>query len=173
MIGAVIAVKKFADAVPGLITNPGALVEAIAELIEKIDGLLQLIPQLSVPLLVLDLLDMILLFFQGMTEVLTALVAQENRIAVAQQVASDQELAELQAAVDCATDQLAAQLANLSAGAGPVDQLIGVINIFVSLVPGIPEVPTLGDLPDDPTEALAAVQAFTDILTSVRNAIPI
>lgn len=173
IVGAIIAIKDFASSVPEIIVNPGAVVEAIKNLVEKVDALIKLIPQASVPLFILNMLDLIIYYLSGVLEVLQALAAQEARIATARQTAIDLDLAELLEGVLCAEAQLEAQLANLKAGAGPVDSMIGTLNLFVSLVPGVPEIPTLGNLPDSVSEAVDALEGIVSVLQSVRSTIPL
>lgn len=173
IIGALLAIKDFASAVPELITNPGAVVEAVANLIEKVAKLAALIPQLSVPLMILGLIDLIIAYLDGVSEVLSGLAEQEERIAESLAIAEEQALDELADAVACANEQVAAQMANLQAGAGPVDELIEVINVFVSLVPGLPEIPSIGSLPDDVGEAAEAIEDLVAVLQAARDAIPI
>jgi len=173
IIGAVLSIKDFAEAVPGLVTNPGAVVDAVANLIQKVAKLASLIPQLSVPLMILGLIDVIIAYLSGVSEALQGLAQQAAAIADAAAIAEEQNLDELRDAVACADEQLAAQLANLKAGSGPVDDLIAVINTFIGLVPGLPEIPTLGDIGEDVEVAAATVADLVDVLATVRAAIPV
>jgi hypothetical protein len=173
IVGAIIAIKDFASAVPKVVVNPGEVVEAIKTLVEKVDALLNLIPQMSVPLFILNMVDLIIAYLNGVLEVMQALQAQQTRINTAQALALELDLPELAEGVACAELQLNAQIANLNAGAGPVDSMIGTLNLFVSLVPGVPEIPTLGNIPDDLDEAVSVLEGVVKSLQTVRSLIPL
>jgi len=171
IIGAVVAIKDFADAVA---SNPFSVASAVRNLANKVDQLLSLIPQLSVPLMILTHVDLVLAYLQGLSAELDAMALQEASIAASLEVAEQQNLAVLSDVAACAGLQLQAQLSNLKAGAGPVDGLIEVLNTFVSLVPGIPQIPSLGMANGGSVaEAKDAVSQAVVVLTVVRNSIPI
>lgn len=170
IIGALTALKDFVQA---LVTNPFEIADAATDLFEKLGALASLVPALSVPALVLDLLDVILAYLGGVGSTLEALAAQEERIATASAIAERDNLDELRQAVDCADEQLAGVLENLQATAGPVDSLISLINLFVGLVPGLPEIPSLGDLGDDLSTAAETINDLVETLQSIREKIPL
>lgn len=170
IIGALTALKDFVQA---LVTNPFDLADAAADLFEKLGALASLVPALSVPALVLDLLDVIIAYLAGVSSTLEALGAQQGRIDTASAVAERDDLDGLRQAVECAEEQLAGVLENLQATAGPVDSLISLINLFVGLVPGLPEIPSLGDLGDDLSTAADTISDLTKALQTVRDAIPL
>jgi len=173
IIGAVIAIKDAIVAVPGILTDPTALFEAIDELVEKVSNLAALVPQLSVPAMVLDLIGVVATYLDGVAETLEVLAAFEDRIQRAVEIAESENLDALRQAAACGSDTLAAQLANLQASSGPVDSMIELLNTFGALVPGMPPIPTLGDLGDDIGAAAEQVRAIADALELVRAAIPL
>src|SRR5690606_15745654 len=87
-IDAMLSVKDFAQAVPEIITNPGAVVEAGAKLAQKIGKLASLVPQLSVPVMVADVLDAVILLLRGLADELQGISAEEARIESVVAVAS-------------------------------------------------------------------------------------
>lgn len=169
-----VSVKDFAEAVPGLLTDPSALVQAVEALVSNVVDLAAIIPQLSVPLMILDLVDAILAYLTGLSAELTALSAQVSAIDAAEVIAiGPPTLDVLQDCVDVARTQLDAQLQNLANGAGPIDEIIGLLNIFVGLI-GLPEIPTIGDADTSDIQAFAdQIGAFVDVLTAFRATIPI
>jgi hypothetical protein len=173
IIGAIIAINDFATAVPQILTDPDALTEPLEELAEKVAKLLQMIPQLSVPFLVLDLVDAIISYLNGLLAFLTTLENQELEIEASRTVAQLYGLSELLAAVTCAEEHITAQLANMGEGAATIDNFIAIINLFGSLVPGMPEIPSFGDLGDDVSSAKAAIEELIALLNAVRDLIPI
>lgn len=173
IIDALLAVKDFAEAVPGLITDPTALIDATAALIEKISKLAQLIPQLSVPFLVVDLIDVGITALNGFVTELEKIVEQETAIAAAITKANTPPVntALLEVTV-CATEINDATKQGLEEGLGPLNTFFGVLSIFLSLI-GQPPIPDVADLGEDSAAAIAALQDTVKLLQDIRNAIPL
>lgn len=172
LIDALLAVKEFAEAVPKLLTDPTALAEAIINLVEKIAKLASLIPQLSVPLLIVDLFDVVIGALDGVVTELEKVVAQEARIQAAIAKAQESGNEALQDSIDCANDINDQVKAGIAAGVAPLNPLFAVMNIFLGLI-GAPEIPSIENLPDDASEAVEYLGDFVDILQNARDAIPI
>jgi len=173
IIDAVLSIKDFAEAVPGLITNPTAIVEAIEKLIQKIAKLAGLIPQLSVPLMVLDLIDVAIEALNGLVTQLEAVIVQEAKIAAASLKATEPGNDALLEVVACA-EAINLQVKNgISEGLGPLNSFFGMINIFLSLI-GLQPIPDLaGGLPDDSEAAIDSLRDVVKILQDLRATIPI
>lgn len=172
LIDAMLAVKDFAEAVPGLITDPSALVSAIEGLIEKIAKLAQLVPQLSVPFLVVDLIDVGITALNGFVTQLEAVVAQEIKIAAAIQKANDTGNAALLEVTVCATDINAKVKQGISEGLGPLNSFFGVLSLFLQLIGQAP-IPSIDELGDDAQGAIDVLRGVVDTLSAVRDAIPV
>jgi hypothetical protein len=175
VIDVVLALFNTVKAIPdslGPPPDPTALAETIPDLTEKANKLLGVIPQLSVPLMIVGLVDVVLAFLAGLRGQLAAIVAAQARIAQAGARAAELGNPHLQTVVDRATANLQAQVQNLAAGAAPVNPLIGVINLFMELI-GLEGLPDLTDLGDDAGAALAPLDALVDQLTAARAAIPV
>lgn len=173
IIGAVLAIKEFTDTFTSFPPDPTALANAIQEIIEKTAALAQLVPQLSVPLMVLGMLDAILALLAGIIEELEALVALQERIANAQLIVDLTGNEALLEAISCAQSLLGARQTNLENALGPASTFIGLINAFGELIPGFPVVPDIGELPPDAGDAIDAVEDLITLLQAVRDTIPI
>jgi hypothetical protein len=173
IVGAIQAVMDCITAVPEMIANPAALVDAIQTLIEKVDRLASLVPVLSVPLMALDLIDCLLAYLSGLSSLLSGMAAQEARIANAEAVAESEDLDVLRQSAACAREQLDAYFAGVKASGGPVDAIIALLNSFLSVVPGAPEIPGMGDLGESVQEAADSVAALVAVLEGIRRLIPV
>ncbi len=175
IIGAIIALNDFAIAIPEAILtlDPGLLTEALEELAEQVAKLLQMVPQLSVPLLVLDLVDAIINYLNGLLDFLTTLENQQLEIDASRVVAETYSLPELLAAVTCAEDHIVSQLGNMAEGAKTIDNFIAIINLFGSLVPGMPIIPSFGDIGDDVSTIREAIEELIELLEDARDLIPL
>ncbi len=173
IIDALLAVKDFAEAVPGLLTEPDALIAAIGALIEKISKLAQLIPQLSVPFLIVDLLDVGITALNGFVTELEKIIAQETAIAAAITKANIPPVnAALLTVTTCATDQVASAKQGLEEGLGPLNSFFGLLSIFLGLL-GQEPIPSISDLGPDSQAAIDALRGSIDILQAIRDAIPL
>lgn len=163
MVDAVLAVKTALDAVPDVVSNPSKLADALVKLGPKIDKLKQLVPQLSVPILVAGLLDTLILMLVGLRDELNALARAQTRITVAQDVADATGIPEMQTVVTCAQANLLTQMGNLGRGYQPVAELFMIVNLLLELA-GLPHAPALGAMGSD-------VQAEIDRLTTLEAAL--
>lgn len=175
VIDVVLALFKCVKAIPDALgppPNPAKLAESIPELAAKANKLLKLIPQLSVPLMIVGLIDVLLMFLVGLRGQLQAIINAQVRVAQAATRAAELGNASLQRVVDNASANLAAQMKNVAEGAAPVNRLIAVINLFLELV-GLPKLPDLSDLGSDAQAALAPLDAVVRQLQAARAAIPV
>ena len=133
------AVKAIPDAISHL--DPSKITDALPELAQKVGKLAPLVPQLSVPLMIVGLVDTLLAFLGGLAGQLRALIDQQVRIQKAENRAAELGNAQLQAIADCSKHHVATQLQSLSESVAPVNRLIALVNVFAQLA-------GLGPLPD-------------------------
>lgn len=175
VLGAVIQVDKCVKAVPKAVSqlSPAPIFSCLPELAKKIDALLKLIPQLSVPYAILSIIDQIIALLSCLQQSLTQLAEQAQRIADRIDQAAEIDDPNLDAILQCAQDNIQTTAAGYAASLAGVGQLIGVLNILLGLIGG-PEIPSLGNLADVPIEdAVEPIEAIVKTLQDVRNAIPL
>jgi hypothetical protein len=169
IIDAVLAVKGFAEAVPELIVNPGAVVEAVVELVAKIGRLASLVPQLSVPLMVLGLVDAVITLLQGVQAELVVIEQQVARVEATRTSAAalpPDAQAALLAIADAATAQVEVRRADLATALGSVQPVLGILNVFAGMA-GLPALEVSGGASSEALgTAVEALQAF-------RSTIPV
>jgi hypothetical protein len=174
IIDAILALFKCVKAIPdslGPPPDPTKLAECIPDLAEKIDKLLKLIPQLSIPVLIAGLIDVLLFYLEGLRGQLQAIIAAQVRIAAAATRAAELGNVQLRTVVDCATGAMDAYLQNLNESMKPLNRLVGLLNLFLQLA-GLPPIPDLANLGDDAEAALAPLDAVIDSLKTVRAGLP-
>ena len=175
IIDTVIALFNCVKAIPDALgppPDPSKLAKCLPDVAKKVSKLLKLIPQLSVPLMIVGLIDVLLTFLEGIRGQLKAVIAAQVRIAAAATRAAELGNVQLTTIVDCANASIEAQMKNLGESAAPVNRLIGVINLFVELA-GLPKLPDLSDLGDDAQAALGSLDPLVDQLKAARSAIPV
>lgn len=171
VLGAIMAIKGVMDVVPKLIgppPEPQAFFDALAELAKKIPPLAKLLPQASVPLAAKSILDTVIAGLRGLRVKLGAMLAAQERALLAATRAGTLPPGPARDALlqiaDCAAGNLATQLANENTAMESLNQLIGLLNTLIQLVPGLPCIPTLGGTASISEDALAALDAVIAIL---------
>lgn len=175
IIDTVIALFNCVKAIPDALgppPDPSKLAKCLPDVAKKVSKLLKLIPQLSVPLMIVGLIDVLLAFLEGIRGQLKAVIAAQVRIAAAATRAAELGNVQLSTIVDCANANIDAQMKNLGESAAPVNRLIGVINLFVELA-GLPKLPDLSNLGNDAQAALGVLDPLVDQLKAARSAIPV
>ncbi len=163
------AVKAIPDAITSL--DPREITEALPELTRKAGKLLAIVPQLSVPLMIVGLIDMLLAFLSGLAGQLRAIIDQQIRIQRAENRATELGNAQLQAVADCSKGHVDAQLLSLAESVAPVNRLIALINVFTQLA-GLGPLPDLSKLGTDAAAALRELADTVRALQEIRAAIP-
>lgn len=172
IVAIVNCVKAIKEAVAGTPPDPTKIVQCLPNLLEALDKLLSLQPALSIPGLIKSVLLVLVTGLQGLRNELSALIAQELRVAAAETRGAVTGNIQLQAIADCARNQLDAQFVNLNASLTPMRRLFGVINALLKLA----DLPCLQmpieDLTGISENALEPIDVAIDLLSTVRNAIP-
>jgi len=85
-IDVIVAIFKLIKTIPDALGPPpdlSAIAQLVPDIAEKVDELLPLIPQLSVPVLVAGILDTLLFYLEGLRDQLVAIIAAQARITAA------------------------------------------------------------------------------------------
>lgn len=174
IVDAIIALFNCVKAIPdslGPPPDPTKLAECIPDLAEKIDKLLKLIPQLSIPVLIAGLIDVLLFYLQGFRGQLEAIIAHQARLLAAATRAAELGNVQLRTVVDCAEASMDAYLQNLNEGMKPLNRLVALLNLFLQLA-GLSPIPDFKNLGDDAEAALAPLDAVIDSLKTIRAGLP-
>ncbi|TMQ08635.1 MAG: hypothetical protein E6J90_39965 [Deltaproteobacteria bacterium] len=163
------AVKAIPDAISHL--DPSKITDALPDLANKAARIAAIVPQLSVPLMILGLIDALLAFLGGLSGQLRAIIDQQVRIQKAENRAAELGNAQLQAVADCSKHQVSSQLESLAESVAPVNRLIALINVFAQLA-GLGPLPDLSSLGTDAAAALRALDDTVNALQEIRAALP-
>jgi hypothetical protein len=174
-IRTVLAVVEWAQSVPLVIANPPEFAEKTQELIDAAADMASLAPPLSVPAMVVSLLDVLIAMLEGMVTEMQGIIDYQARIADAQSVldglgAGGNEA--IQGAITCATSHVDSMMLNFDESMSSAGGFIDLINLFMALI-GLDPVPDLGKLDDDPTGSIEALGVMIDTIKVVRSAIPL
>ena len=164
-----LAVKELAEAIPASLgppPDPSALTDAVAKVVQNADVVAKFIPQLAAPIAILDSINSLVLFAEGLLAQLDGIAVQQAQNDAARATAatlSSPAREELEAIAD-EGDQLAADLLDaLNQSSAPINVLPEILNVLADLV-GLPQLPTLADLGTDAAAARGVIQDFIDAL---------
>jgi hypothetical protein len=172
IIGAIAAVLECIQAIPdslGPPPDPTAIAQCIPNLVEKVEKLLLLLPQLSLPLMIAGFLDTLILMLNAIIGELNAVIRLLDRITRARGINAPG----LAAIIDCGDRTVTSQLSNIEALFASINPLIDVVNTLGGLA-GMSPIPSFeGGLGEDPSDAIAPIESLRDSLQTVRNALPV
>jgi len=176
IIDTVVALFNCVKAIPDMMgppPDPTVLAACIPELADKAAKLLKLIPQLSVPLTIIGIIDLVIDVLRQVISQLLQLQAQMQQITGAIDRATELDDAGLMAITSCAQANVAQEAANVGKSLAAMGKLIGILNVFLGMI-GAPEVPDLSDLAGTPLdEAIPPIDAIIAALQTVRDAVPV
>ena len=173
IIDALLAVFECVQALPKVITelDPTELINCIPGLAEAIQKLLKLLPQLAIPILVVEILDAILLYLRAQRDLLVAMAARQLAIIAANTRAAQPGNVQLALVMDCINANFDADLLNFNEQLNVLNRLFGLVNAILELI-GVDPLPGIAEVVN-PADAAKDIDAVIDFLTDVRATIPI
>jgi len=163
---------KAIPALVGVPPDPTKFLKLLPELVVAVEKLLAMLPQLSIPVMVVSILDVLIVALQGIKNDITAMINAVNRAVAAATKAATLGNVTLAAAASCAQANLEIQFQNKNAAMGPLNQLIGLVNFFMDLI-GLGCIPTVPGLEKLSNEVTKPLDEIIKILSAIRDAIPI
>lgn len=168
IIEAIIAIFKVICALAHF--NIPEVIRSLPNLAEKIDALIKLIPQLSVPLMVVDFINHLITYLDTTIEGVKQVALYQARIIAAETAAADAGV-DLSIVIDCAKADVSATLSFMGEQAKPVNQLLDLVNAFLSLI-GIPCLPSFSNISLSPG-FIESLEAYQEFLAALEKAITI
>lgn len=173
IVDTVVTIFNCLKTVPEVVTNPKAILECLGELGKAIGKLLQLIPQLSVPIMIIGLIDMLIATLKQARDQFVHLNNQIEQITKVVDRAKELDDKTLMAIAQCAEANVAQEAANVGKQLASLGRLLGVINLLMGLIGG-PEIPDFGDMAGKPLdEVIEMIDALVNVLEGIRNGIPL
>ncbi len=179
IIDILMLVVKVFDAVKSL--NPIKIGDVLLKLIAKVDVVAAYVPFLSIPLMIRDIIDALLVLLAGLKAALTVSFnagLQLDAAALKAQLLIDsgdpdalEIAAQLNLAIDCGRANLDCMFAAQANNAKPLNRLLALLSALMQQV-GLPELPTL-EMGGDVTVAADAVDVLIVALGTVRAVIPV
>lgn len=166
-------VKAIPDAI-SLPPDPSALLACVPELAKKIAKVIELVPVLTIPLMIKRILQLVIRTLNKLRMRLAYLQAQMTRIEAAIDRAKQLKDPGLMAIAGCAKANVTQEAANLMKSLAGVGRLLGILQLLLGLVPGAPPIPDLTSLTGQPLNAvIEPLGAVVSALQSAANLIPV
>ncbi len=161
-------IKGIPDAIIKL--DPTTLIECIPGLAEAVDKILGMIPILSLPLMILDIITFLIQYLEAQKAIIARALARADAVIAAATKAADPGQFALSSVIDCINANFSIQIQNISEMNAPLNRIIGQINFFLDLLglPCIPAIPSLTNL----DLATAIIDFFIDFLRGLIFFIP-
>ena len=177
IIDAVLALVECVQAVPDALgppPDPAKMVEALSGLAQKLPKLLDLLPQVATPRMVIGMVDTLIDFLEGLRDQIEAILLQAERTRAARAKAEELGDANLLHIAGCAEAQGQAQLQAMADALTPMNALTSALSLFLGLL-GLPELPALDGLIDveNPEIAFQRIDDLYNLLRSIRDAVPL
>jgi hypothetical protein len=153
--------------------DPTKLAACVPELAEKVSKLLGLVPVLSLPLLILGLVDLLIAVLSDARAQLTHLQAELEQAARIIERARELNDPNLEKIWGCVRESVDQEAANLGKQLASLGKLIGLTNLFMDLIGG-PKIPDFASLENQPLgQAIEPIDAMVTALQAIRAQVPV
>ena len=170
VLDTVIAIYKCIDGIVDFSTslNPSELLNCVPNLVEKINKMVTMIPQLSVPRMVISIVNALISLLSGLASDLEYLADRSDALVREIDRAADLNDAAKAGYLVCAQDTMNESLSATSMAMKAVGRIILLVNIFMGMFGG-PEIPCFGEILDGATgdalrPIIVVLNALVDLL---------
>lgn len=162
-------VKANVDAIKEL--NPAPLIQCIPGLVEAINRLLNMLPQVSLPLMIIDIITVLIQYLNTQIAIIERFKARIIALVNAALVAADPRNFRLKGILDCINANFDVQLQSLNEAGKPLNRIIGQVNLLMCLL-GLPKIPIIGAFEGPIDPVLLVLKLFVSLLESLLSIIP-
>lgn len=135
IIDAVLAAFECIKAIPKAITelDPVPLIECIPGLAEAINKLLALVPALSVPVMIVDIIDVVIFFLRTLKRQVEIFIDRAEAVLFAATKAAAPGNIALATTLSCINENFNADIVNLNEQVAPLNRLMGIIDFLLEV----------------------------------------
>jgi hypothetical protein len=171
VVAVVNCIKAVGKAIASFPPRPDKLAACFPDLAKKLGKLLQLIPQLSIPVLVGSLLDALIAFLRAIRSQLLAVIKHLLFVVQSQSRAAALGSIALFGVIGCANSDMDAYLANMNENAKPIGQIMKIVNLFLGLA-GLDPIGTNIQFTGAAEDSVKGIDITIKVLQGVRTAFP-
>ncbi len=175
LIDTIVAIFNCIKAIPDMLgppPDPSVLAACLPDLAKKLSKLLNMLPQVALPRLIVRCLTLAVQTLRTVRSQLMHLQAQMRQVLGTIDRAKKLKDAGLMAIAQCAQANVAQEAANVGKSLAALGKLLGLVNLFMGLVGG-PKVPDLKKLAGRPLDdVLPPLDDLIKVLEAARSAVP-
>ena len=175
LVDTIVALFNCVKAIPDALgppPDPTVLATCLPDLAKKLNKLLNMLPQVALPRLVVRLITLAIETLRTVRSQLMHLQAQMLQILGTIDRAKDLGDAGLMAIAVCAQANVAQEAANVGKSLAALGKMLGLINLFLGLIGG-PELPDLSNLAGRPLDdVIPPLDELIKALEAVRGLVP-
>ncbi len=178
VLDTVIAIFKCLEGFTDFATSldPSGIFECFPNLIEKINALISMIPQMSIPRMVISIIKALIALLRGLAQDLQYIADRLVRIAKEIDRAADLNDVAKSGFLACSQKNMNESLSATALALKAVGRIILIVNIFMGLFGG-PEIPCFGELLENATAdalgpIISALNSLADLLQQLLDMIP-
>lgn len=175
IVDAVTSMTKCIQAVPAALVelDPTKLIECAPRMIEAVAKVANLIPPLSLPATLKGIIDTLIVALEGVKQDLEGAKLQLDRLLEAGTASQLPGNSPLIAIVLCARSFYDAVMQHTANTAAPLNRIIGLVNLLLSLIPpGNIVVPCVGGLDGAPQPIINLLEKFIQTLKVIKSLLP-
>lgn len=175
LVDAVTSMTECIKAVPSALVelDPTKLIECAPNMISAVAKVANLIPPLSLPATIKGILDTLIVALEGVKQDLEGAKLQLDRLLEAGTASQLPGNSPLVAIVACAQSLYDAVMQYTANTAAPLNRLIGLANLLLSLIPpGSLVIPCIGGLDGAPQPIIDLLEKFIQTLKVIRGILP-
>lgn len=173
----IVALVDCIKAIPDMVgppPDPSKLIQAIVKLVKKLAKVLGMLPQMSVPKMVKQILTVVGTAFLAMQREMSALVRAGNRVLALATMAGKSGNDALNVVLSCAQGQIDIRMGNLATAMGPVNKIIEIVNLLMDLaqMPKDSRPPSFTTFGSSAEEALTILGDAAKLMLEIASFIP-
>lgn len=173
----VVAIVGCVKAIPDTLgppPDPTALINAIQKLLKVLSKLLGMLPQMSVPVMVKQILTIIATTMLAFQRELLSIVRALELVTAAATAAAKTGNEALNLVVSCAQGRVDIRMANLNTATAPINRLIGIVNLLMDLaqIPDDSRPPLFSGFGNSAADALVPLGKFAQVLLDIAALLP-
>ncbi len=174
ILDVVLALVECIKAIPKAIfpPNPAPVIQCIVKLVEVVVEILKLVPPFSLLFTVAAILDCLILFLGSLDTTIRTVIEKNAALLAASLAPATPGAAFI---IACEKGNLDAYVKNLNEAMKPLNRLLGVINLFMTLAgqDGIPPFDAIGSTAAEAEAFLDPLSATVTTLRTIRSFIPV
>lgn len=173
----IIAIVECIKAIPDVVgppPDPTKIISAIAKLIKKLAKVLGMVPTMTVPKMVKQILTVVGTAFLALQREMYAIMAAMDRVATIVTMFGKPGNGGLSNVLNCAQGQIDTRLANLAKSIDPINKILEIVNLLMDIaqMPKDKRPPSFSGFGPAPQETIKILGESATIMLEIASFLP-